>query len=97
MSRDQDLKKAVKHWEKTRKQGKMRYALKWALIFGALIPIVVGLVDLYDQEFEDVFLKWGFLRDLAMWFLIVFVLCYVIVWRINETMYQKGKEELGSK
>jgi hypothetical protein len=82
-------KKFKAQWEKTRNDGRIRYALIHGSIFGLIVFVVINLWSLKDQSFQDVFLSRRAL-DQGMTMVLAGILGYgTIKWWMNENIYKK--------
>ncbi len=86
----------IKTWEKSRKQGRLKYSIIQGLIFGVIVTLIKDRNLIWDtlkgnyNEIQAIFVNFSWL------FLGATIGYYIIVWWWKEKLYKKEQDKLAT-
>jgi hypothetical protein len=100
MDRRTKLDKGIRNWEKIQKSGRLKYALKNALIFGLIfllfIPLLNMLLHLVTDKCPTYSIKYYLFQSIFMFFAMG-IFYYYFNWKSTEKQYKKWIKERDDK
>lgn len=81
--------KFLNSWEKRQQKGKIPFFILIGFSWGILVPVFIGLIDVFQSTFSDVFFNKHFLIKLVVFILVGALIMGPIFWNSNNKRYKK--------
>lgn len=81
--------KFLKYWESAQKKGKIHFIVLTGGSWAVVVPVFIGLLDLFQDSFSEVFLSKKFLIKFVVFIVIGLFVMGPIFWRSNNKRYKK--------
>lgn len=81
--------KFLNSWKNRQQKGKIRFFLLVGFSWGIIVPVFIGLIDVFQNSFSDVFLNNSFLIKLVVFIFVGAFIMGPIFWNSNNKRYKK--------
>lgn len=81
--------KFLNTWKKRQQKGKINFFIMVGFTWGIIVPVFIGLIDLFQNTFYNVFFNKDFLIKLVVFILVGILIMGPIFWNSNNKRYQK--------
>ena len=81
--------KYIENWEKTRENGRLRFALRTGITWSVITAFLTKVFELSKYSFAEVYLNEKFYKYLAFFIIIGAMIFWKFIWELNEKKHQK--------
>ena len=79
----------IKKWEKTRAEGRFRFALLRGPLAGFITALLLGFLQMGDRSFTEVLFSQELLFNIILFVITFFLIQYILMWEVNQYLYKR--------